>query len=510
MILPDDEGVRKTLKKLSNKEYRLNHLYSIINKEGQSVKFKFNFAQKQTFDNLHTRNVILKARQLGISTFCVLYLLDEIINKGNISAGIVSYSLEHAQYIFKKIIGHALDNLPSEYKKLFKVVQLSAREMTLDNGSSLRVDTTLRGGSYQLILVSEYGKTCARDPMKAEEVLTGTLQAISSKGMVIVESTAEGNDGIYRDMITQAVLHQNNLSDLDYKLHFFPWFCDISYIIDDCSKQIPYELIKYFAELHKNEGITLSNGQKNWYELQSRLLSDKIKQEFPSTVQEAFLSSSEAYYFQKEIAEARVEGRIINSTPYDAMEPVYVSMDIGATDLTVMIFFQVLYGEIRIIDYYADTNKGVDFYCRFLQYDKRYIYREIFLPHDSRQKDGIIVENTYESEFKKLFSHLQTRITVLKKTDVMVTINNAKSKFKRCVFFEQRTGKLIEQLGKYRKSWSEQLGRYIDKPFHDLSSNFADAYRYAMQAVTSIETSGNIKGSFEKHQKTVNERIGKI
>lgn len=212
---------------IENQYWRLNNFYRIINRDGESVPFRLNSVQDSVLKGLHTRNLILKARQLGMSTFAVIYLLDEALFNSNLSAGIVSYSLEHAQHIFKRIIGHALDTLPEPLKPYAGILQRSAREITFNNGSFLRVDTSLRGGAYQLVLVSEFGKTCARNPLKAEEVVTGTLQSVPLNGRVIVESTGEGNQGFFSEMVTAAALRGNeNLSPLEYKLHFFPWFTE--------------------------------------------------------------------------------------------------------------------------------------------------------------------------------------------------------------------------------------------------------------------------------------------
>src|SRR5690348_10249904 len=101
---------------INNNKWRLNNLYRIINRDANSIKFQLNSVQENVLANLHYRNLILKARQLGMSTFSVLYLLDQVLFNENLQAGIVSYSLEHAQHIFKKIIGHALDTLPKEIR----------------------------------------------------------------------------------------------------------------------------------------------------------------------------------------------------------------------------------------------------------------------------------------------------------------------------------------------------------------------------------------------------------
>ena len=217
---------------LTDQKWRLNNLYRIINKEGQSIPFKLNPVQETVLDGMHNRTIILKARQLGMSTFSVLYILDETLFRDNLSSGIVSYSRDHAEHIFRKIIGHALDSLSPVIKQLIPISQRSMSEVSFANGSSIRVGTTLRGGTCQNLLVSEFGKTCARDPLKAEEVITGTLQTVPTHGKVIIESTGEGTSGFYAEMVSSA--HQNSdefLSPLAYKLFFFPWYVDFSYSI---------------------------------------------------------------------------------------------------------------------------------------------------------------------------------------------------------------------------------------------------------------------------------------
>lgn len=273
---------------------------------------------------------------------------------------------------------------------------------------------------------------------------------------------------------------------------------------------ISYEQEQYFKKLEKDANITLTIGQRRWYCHQQSILGDKIKQEFPSTISEAFLSNSDAYYFQQGIEKAYNDNRCLTSSLYDALAPVYVSMDIGVNDLTVMTFYQVVHGEIRIIDYYEDNNKGVDFYVNFLLRDKKYTYNTIFLPHDAARRDGIVVENTYERDFKRLFQHTDTRFIVLKRTDKNLNISNAKIKLDRCVFAINKVKPLVNQLMKYRKKWSEQYGKYLDEPYHNVASNFADSFIYAMQSVSYIERTGTMSGALQKHKDVVDGRRYRI
>jgi hypothetical protein len=236
------------------------------------------------------------------------------------------------------------------------------------------------------------------------------------------------------------------------------------------------------------------------------VLGDKITQEFPATPQESFLSNSDAYYYAQYIEKAYNSNRCLHTSLYDALLPVYVAMDIGVNDLTVIIFFQVAHGEIRVIDYYEDNNKGVDFYAKFLLQDKKYHYNTIYLPHDSKQRSKIDAGNTYERDFRRLFSGVNTKFHVLERSDINLGISHAKNKFERCVFALNRVKPLIDHLGKYRKKWSQSQGRYLDEPNPCSSDHAADCFRYAMMAVTKIETVSSMGGAMERHRQAVDSR----
>ncbi len=496
---------------ITSQKWRLNNLYRIIDRNSNSIPFRLNAVQENVLDNIHNRNLILKARQLGMSTFAILYLMDSILFNFNLSGGIVSYSLEHAQHIFKRIIGHALDTLPEEFKDHVGIIQRSAREINFNNGSSLRVDTTLRGGSYPLVLISEFGKTCARNPQKAEEVITGTLQAVPLDGTVIIESTGEGNDGFFAQMVMDAHRRGNdNILPLEYHLFFYPWMDEPSYVLYDTDIRYDVSLTDYFNKIEKETGRIISQPQRNWYAVQTKLLGDKIKQEFPSTVSEAFLASSDAFYFADAISKAYDSGRCLYTDLYDALLPVYVAMDIGVNDLTVIAFFQVCHGEVRIIDYYEDKNKGVDFYAQFLLQDKKYIYNTIFLPHDSSKRDAIDVSNSYERDFRRLFAHTSTRFHVLKRMDKQLSISHSKIMFNRCVFNINKVKPFLDKVAKYRKTWHEPTGRYLEEPYHNDASNYADCFRYVTQAVGHLETASGLTGRLEKHKLLTENRYRRV
>ena len=61
---------------LRDRFWRLNNLYFITDKQGKKVRFRMTQEQIDYFQGMHTRNIILKARQLGFTTLvciCLLY-----------------------------------------------------------------------------------------------------------------------------------------------------------------------------------------------------------------------------------------------------------------------------------------------------------------------------------------------------------------------------------------------------------------------------------------------------
>ena len=78
---------------------RLENLYRIVDKNGKLIDFRLNWAQRELYHEMHNRNCVLKARQLGISTFYCLVLLDLALFTPNQTIGIISHSLEGAQHL---------------------------------------------------------------------------------------------------------------------------------------------------------------------------------------------------------------------------------------------------------------------------------------------------------------------------------------------------------------------------------------------------------------------------
>ena len=157
------EGTKLKLLKdqLSDPRWRLNNLYWITDKSGNRIQFKLNWAQESLLNDLHFCNLVLKARQLGFTTFIQLFMLDQCLFNSNIRAGTIAHRLDDARTIFRDKIRYPYDNLPEALRNARPFLSDLAEESVLANNSSIRVGTSLRSGTLQYLHISEYG-SCVR------------------------------------------------------------------------------------------------------------------------------------------------------------------------------------------------------------------------------------------------------------------------------------------------------------------------------------------------------------
>ena len=387
--------------RLSDPWWRLNNLYKIKDKAGNVVTFKPNWAQKIMYEQMHYLNCILKARQLGMTTFIQIFMLDRCLFNDNTNAGVVAHNKEDAEAFFADKIKFAYDNLPGDLKKMIPATSDTVRSLRFKNGSHIRVGTSMRSGTYQYIHISEFGKMCAKYPEKAAEVITGTLNTLAPGQMCFIESTAEGPFGEFYDMcrksedLTQAVKNeQTTFTPMDYKFFFFPWYEHPDYVLH-ARVEIPEKLMLYFQELRQEHEITLTDAQKAWYAKKADEQGDKMKQEFPSTPAEAFERSTEVAIYGEQMRRARRERRICE-LPIERGLPVHTFWDLGRNDSTAIWFMQDVGDWFHWIYYMEGRLQDLAFYAGQLneiKQDLGIFFGTHYLPHDASVVDLSTVGN---------------------------------------------------------------------------------------------------------------------
>lgn len=487
---------------LADPVWRLSNLYKIIVKEddedeGLVVTFKPNRAQRRLLARLHNRNIIIKARQLGFTTLIAILWLDTALwSKSPIRCGIVAHDREAAEVIFRDKVRFAYDHLPDELRERFPLRKETAQEILFaHNGASIRVATSMRSGTIHRLHVSEYGKICAQYPKKAREVALGSIPSVPLGGMVVIESTTEGASGRLYDMSMRALDMQRSQRDLtqrDYRLHFFPWHDDPGYEIDPEGVIITDALRVYFAKVEAKIGKRLSDRKRAWYaatlEADFSGEAPDMWQEYPSYIEEAFQASTEGCYYAEQLARAREQGRVLARLPVE-QAPVYSFWDLGRGDMTAIWLMQVVGPHHRFIRYYEASGEELSHYATWLA-EQKLIYARHYLPHDAAIKRLGETPDTNRS-MKEMLERLmpgQSFEIVPRVSRTIAGIQATRGAMARAMWCEEGTAQGLERLANYRKRWDPVRMCWSDEPMHDDASHGADAIRQWGQLVEAGET----------------------
>ena len=471
---------QRAVDQFSDWRWRLDNLYWITDKEGRRIQFKLNWAQVELFESMHYLNVILKARQLGFTTFIQIFMLDACVFNSNIRAGTIAHTLTDAQAIFQDKIKYPYDNLPEGIKSAVALQKENATELFLTNNSSIRVGTSLRSATLQYLHVSEYGKMCANYPKKAREVRTGALNTVQAGQIAFIESTAEGQEGHFYEICDKAQSKARmgtELTPLDFKFHFFPWWRSPEYELKATSA-IPQEFSEYFAKLEEASGIVLSPEKQAWYVKKAENQLGDMKREYPATPEEAFEASVEGAYYAEQMAKAESEHRI-GAYPHDPDYPVHTISDIGMDDANSVWLFQVLPGLVRLIGYFEEVGSGMD--GMIAELEKRrdafgYQYGAHYMPHDIRVREwtrgGLTRIEIMLAECK---ARGLGKVEKVERAYIEDRINGTRRMLAIMQFDEASCSQGIRCLKNYRKEWDEEMGVWKDRPRHDWASHGADS-----------------------------------
>ncbi|WP_067097921.1 terminase [Marinomonas atlantica] len=479
---------RQLLEALSNKWFRLNSLYHIKNKDGFQVRFRPNKAQKSRYIERHCRDLILKARQLGFTTFEMIDALDDCLFIKDFSAGCICHKLEDAQDIFDNKIRFAYEKISESWLEIFRQLGLafpkpeSDRSMgyTFTNGSKIKVSTSFRGGTLQRLHVSEFGKICKQFPEKAREIVTGAFEAVGLGNQITLESTAEGREGYFFDYSQSAQKKKDSnakLTQLDFQFHFFPWWQEPTYKLDPDGVVIPQHLINYFETLEASQGIKVTQAQMAWYAKKAEDLGDDMTREYPSYPDEAFNQSAKGAYFLEQMRDIRRTQRLTSKVHWNKSLPVITAWDLGMNDSMVIWFAQIVGREVHLIDYYENSGEGLEHYASYVN-SKPYRYAQHYGPHDLAVR-----------ELGTGNSRVDTAMKFGLKFEIVSRISNHQEGIEavrrflpQCWFDEAACERGVTCLDNYRKEWDERLGAYKKTPLHDWASHGAKAFETLARA----------------------------
>lgn len=466
------------IKLLKDRTWRLNNLYKIVNKYGKTERFTLNTAQTRLLEEMHFLNLVLKARQMGFSTFIDILGLDCCLFNETFSVGLIADTLGNSKKLMARF-AFAYANLAPVIREGNPTLTENTEEIRFANGSSINVGTSLRSGTYNFLHISEYGKICAIDPGRAAEIKSGALNTLAPGQLCFIESTAEGRSGDFYDKATEAQKLKDagkELNPLEYKFHFFPWFEDPAYTID-----FPVALTAadelYFAELTAETGYKLKDGQKWWYVAKAKEQGDAMWKEYPSTPAEAFKAVRDGAYFAKEMQNLRILKKI-GSFPFVPGIAVNTFWDLGINDFNTIWLHQQVAGRNRFVGYYEASGEGLAHYFNWL--DKWRSVRSATwgshnAPHDiDHRQDSDTGQITNRMEIAKGLGWNFNRIE--RNPVKQNSIESARTMLPSCEFDEEGCALGVIHMESFSKEWDDKFSVWRNEPRRDDHKHGADGF----------------------------------
>lgn len=286
----------------------------ITNKKSELVRLRPNQAQRKlvdaVFDDLKwgrpVRYIVLKARQMGLSTIIEALCYWWAATHKYVSASIVAHERDGAENIYQ-MFQRYYDNASTEFRPATKYY--TKHDLTFDNEKGTGIKSQIRTAVAKK---SGTGRSQTNRFVHGSEVafwedsadiVSGLLQTVPllQETFIFLESTANGMGGYFYDTWMKAKKGESN-----FKPFFFPWHEHDEYELNVPPKMLldpeERELIKLFKELGYPE--------KSWKrKLQWRRTKmkefvhdpEKFMQEYPSTDIEAFIASGRPVFNTKSL-----------------------------------------------------------------------------------------------------------------------------------------------------------------------------------------------------------------
>lgn len=268
-------------------DIQLDFHYKIITRKRKGLPCKF---------------VVVKARQLGLSTYIEARLFHRVLFEKAKNAFILGDKADTASSIFA-MAKRYYDGLPQAFQ--IPLINNSSKMLAFNTDSLFRVgtagaDVIGRGTTNNFFHGSEVGFW-----KNASEIVSGILQTIPEDldSEIFLESTTNGTtgDGLYFYEMANTGLDEKS----EFQTIFYPWFRNKEY-----RKQLiePIKHDEYEEFLVKTYGLDDEQlfWRRNKLQNEFKKREHLFKQEYPSSLTEAFLKNDNSLIPNEYLERARV------------------------------------------------------------------------------------------------------------------------------------------------------------------------------------------------------------
>lgn len=192
----------------------------------------------------------------------------------------------------------------------------------------------------------------------------------------------------------------------------------------------------------------------------------------------------------------------VTFVPHDPNYKVHTAWDLGYSDDTGIWWYQVIAGEVRILEYYGTNGKDMQHYIEQikgrkiindewkirrnvdieygeiileLRHRTKYDYGMFWFPHDARAKtlasNGRSIQETAWNAFGT------GNVRIVPSISVQDGIQAVRAMLPRAYFDRDKAGDAVELVKLYQREWDDDKKMFRDQPRHDFTSHAADSLR---------------------------------
>jgi hypothetical protein len=226
--LSKEEIKSEIIKCGKNPAYFLDNYAKIVHQSKGVIPFRTFDFQKQLLNDFHDHrfNVILKSRQMGISTIVAGYVAWMLLFYKERNVLVMATKLNTAIEIVEKV-KDMLDSVPA-WLKIAEVTVNNKTKLELSNGSKIHgVPTSKDAGRSQALSLLILDEAAHVEDM--DDLWTGLLPTISTGGRCIALSTPNGVGNWFHKTYVDSESGQNNFKPTKLPWHLHPeytqeWF----------------------------------------------------------------------------------------------------------------------------------------------------------------------------------------------------------------------------------------------------------------------------------------------
>ena len=244
----------------------------------------------------------------------------------------------------------------------------------------------------------------------------------------------------------------------------------------------------WFAEtlsIHDTGALSHERVEESLAEYVALYGEDIGRAQFSQEYEVSFNAAILGAFYAREMVAVRNEGRIDPSLEAIPGKPVHRAWDIGVRDDTSIWWFQIVGGQVYVLDCYSTNGVGVDHYAEVIaQKSAEHGWQggNDFVPHDAKVKEW----GTGRTRIETMLS-LGLNPVVVPQAGLLDGISATRRTLPRCIFHSRCEDVWLSALEQYRREWDDDKKTFKASPLHDWSSHLADSFRYLALAWRTVK-----------------------